>query len=98
MEENKIKEKKIVEEQAIINKELPAAEMEYRQQQDSVQRDEVNTLVTTCTRLITEKADLFDMGSLGFSKYGGPANTDAITSCISCGSGSTGVSQVFMPI
>jgi len=30
MEENKIKEKKIVEETAVINKELPAAEMEFR--------------------------------------------------------------------
>jgi hypothetical protein len=98
MEENKIKEKKIVEETAVINKELPAAEMEFRQQQMSVQKDEVNTLVTTCTRLITEKQDLFDLGSLGFSKYGGQVNTDAITSCISCGSGSTGVSQVLMPI
>jgi len=98
MEENKVKEKKIVEEEAVINKDLPAAEMEFRQQQVAVQRDEVSTLVTTCTRLITEKADLFDMAGLGFSKYGGAVNTDAITSCISCGSGSTGVSQVIMPI
>jgi hypothetical protein len=36
MEENKIKEKKIVEEQAVINKDLPAAEMEFRQQQIQV--------------------------------------------------------------
>lgn len=36
MEENKVKEKKIVEEQAVINKDLPAAEMEYRQQQIQV--------------------------------------------------------------
>ena len=36
MEENKIKEKKIMEEQAVINKDLPAAEMEYRQQQIQV--------------------------------------------------------------
>jgi len=48
--------------------------------------------------MITEKPDLFDMGGLGFSKYGGSINTDAITSCIACGSGSTGVSQILMPI
>jgi len=36
IEENKKKEKKIVEEKAIIDKELPAAEMEFRQQQTSV--------------------------------------------------------------
>ena len=100
IEENKKKEKKIVEEKAQIDKDLPAAEMEFRQQQSSVQRDEVSTLVTTCTRLITEKTELFDMTGLGFTKTGATVGggTDAITSCLACGSGSTGVSQVLLPI
>jgi len=94
IEENKRREKKIVEEKALIDKELPAAEMEYRQQTSSVQRDEISTLVTTCTRLITEKTELFDMSGLGFTKAGASAGggIDAITSCLACGSGSTGVS------
>lgn len=99
IEENKRKEKKIVEEKAVIDKELPAAEMEFKQQQSSVQRDEVSTLVTTCTRLITEKTELFDMTGLGFTKAGASAGgIDSITSCLACGSGSTGVSQVLLPI
>lgn len=99
IEENKRREKKIVEEKAVIDKELPAAEMEFRQQQASVQRDEISTLVTTCTRLITEKTELFDMSGLGFSKQGASSSsTDSITSCLACGSGSTGVSQVLLPI
>lgn len=48
--------------------------------------------------MLTEKTELFDLGGLGFSKAGSSSNTDAITSCLACGSGSTGVSQVLLPI
>lgn len=75
---------------------LPAAEHAYALAQKQAKKSEEDSLITTCTKLYVEKKELFTTADKAMS--GGTCAASPIQSCMGCGSGSTGVTQITVQI
>lgn len=78
---------------------LPAAEHAYALAQKQAKKSEEDSLITTCTKLYVEKKELFTAADKAMSSSGtGACAVSPVQSCLGCGSGSTGVTQLTVQI
>lgn len=99
LEENNNKTSKIKADQVTAMQSLPAAEHAYALAQKQAKKSEEDSLITTCTKLYVEKKELFTAADKAMSgASGGSCEASPVQSCLGCGSGSTGVSQLTVQI
>ena len=85
----------IKQEQVTAMQSLPAAEHAYALAQKQAKKSEEDSLITTCTKLYVEKKELFTAADKAMSSSGqGSCAPAPVQSCLGCGSGSTGVTQL----
>jgi uncharacterized protein involved in tolerance to divalent cations len=98
LEDNKNQTAKIKTEQVNAMQSLPAAEHAYALAQKQAKKSEEDSLITTCTKLYVEKKELFTAADKAMASQSGTCAASPIQSCLGCGSGSTGVTQVTVQI
>lgn len=97
--ENQNKTAAIKQEQVTAMQSLPAAEHAYALAQKQAKKSEEDSLITTCTKLYVEKKELFTAADKAMSSSSGGSCAPApVQSCLGCGSGSTGVTQLTVQI
>lgn len=75
---------------------LPASEHAYALAQKQAKKSEEDSLITTCTKLYVEKKELFTAADKAMSS--GSCAVAPVQSCLGCGTGSTGVTQVTVQV
>jgi len=99
LEETTNKTMKIKAESVTAMQSLPAAEHAYALAQKQAKKSEEDSLISTCTKLYVEKKELFTAADKAMSgSGGGSCAVSQVQSCLGCGSGSTGVTQLTVQI
>ena len=98
LEETNIKTSTIKAESVTAMQSLPAAEHAYALAQKQAKKSEEDSLISTCTKLYVEKKELFTAADKAMSGSGGSCAVSQVQSCLGCGSGSTGVTQLTVQI